>query len=93
MFSNKLWHLDLTAMEGLNNKVMRLRDELVLKLDDSDKVVTVLEEKGSSLFQSYADGSAVVELLTQLSSWPQLALEVCSQMSIYKYIYIYHCSF
>ncbi|KAF3436362.1 hypothetical protein FNV43_RR23454 [Rhamnella rubrinervis] len=76
VFSNKLWHRDLRAKEDLTKKVMLLRDELLLKLGDSDKVITILEEKGNPLFRRYSNGYAFVELLEQLSSWPQFALEV-----------------
>lgn len=76
LFTDKLSPWDLKAREDLRHKVSQLRDELLVNVDDSDGIIQVLEEKGISLFTIYSDGSALVELLNQLRSWPQLSLEV-----------------
>ncbi|KAG2690315.1 hypothetical protein I3760_09G180400 [Carya illinoinensis] len=76
LFWDKLSPSDSLAREDLRNKVTQLRVELVMNFEDTDKIASVLKEKGDSLFRSYSDGSACVELLKQLGSWPHLALEV-----------------
>ncbi|XP_057965582.1 pentatricopeptide repeat-containing protein At2g30780 [Malania oleifera] len=77
LFVDKPLLLDGRTKEALSKDVSRLRDELIQNIEDYDKVVGILEEKGDPLFKIYADGSALVELLGQLfRSWPYLALEV-----------------
>ncbi|KAA8543183.1 hypothetical protein F0562_021322 [Nyssa sinensis] len=77
LFADKWWiYADTRARKDLSSKVSQLRDELLQTVDDYDQIGSILEEKGASLFRSYSDGSALVELLKQLASWPHLALEV-----------------
>lgn len=76
LFSGKWNYSDSLLANDLRDKVSKLRDELVMHSGDVENLHKVLEEKGVSLFRKYRDGSAVVELLTQLSSSPQLAIEV-----------------
>ncbi|CAM8931484.1 unnamed protein product [Rhodiola kirilowii] len=69
-------YADMEKRKILVRKVEALRIE-VLKCGDSiDDVTRVLDEKGVELLSEYPDGSAGVELLSQLSSEPVLALEV-----------------
>ncbi|KAJ7977474.1 Pentatricopeptide repeat-containing protein [Quillaja saponaria] len=60
----------------MRKKVTFLRDEPVLYAKETDGFLKILKEKGVPLFQRYSDGSASVELLKQLDSWPHLAIEV-----------------
>ncbi|XP_059625791.1 pentatricopeptide repeat-containing protein At2g30780 [Cornus florida] len=77
LFSDKWNYADIiAAREDLSRKVSHLRDELIQVVDDSDMIFRLLEEKGTSLFRCYSDGSALVELLKQLRSWPELSLEI-----------------
>ncbi|KZV32376.1 pentatricopeptide repeat-containing protein-like [Dorcoceras hygrometricum] len=62
--------------EYLREKASELREEILSHKDDVEGIEDVLKEKGVSLFRRYSDGSAVVELLSQLKSFPVLALEV-----------------
>lgn len=64
------------ADEYLREKVSELREEILRHNDNVEGIEKVLKEKGVSLFRRYSDGSAVVELFTQLKSFPVLALEV-----------------
>lgn len=64
------------ADEYLIEKASELREEILSHKDDVEGIEKVLKEMGVSLFRRYSDGSAVVELLTQLKSYPVLALEV-----------------
>lgn len=56
----------------------QLRKELVQNVGDSEKIVRVLEEKGSSFLSSckFLDVNPFLELLNKLGRWPRLALEV-----------------
>ncbi|KAK6940888.1 Pentatricopeptide repeat [Dillenia turbinata] len=73
---SKATHLDVIAEQELKQKVLSIRDELVLNRDDYDRVFRVLEERGRALFNSYSDGSAMVQLLKLLRSWPHLSFEI-----------------
>lgn len=53
-----------------------LRDKLVETYDGAASAYELLEEMGSPLFDSYDDGSALIELLSQLYDFPSLAVEV-----------------
>ncbi|XP_073155853.1 pentatricopeptide repeat-containing protein At2g30780 [Henckelia pumila] len=64
------------ADKYLREKASELREEILSHKDAMEGIERVLKEKGVSLFRRYTDGSAVVELLTQLKSFPVLALEV-----------------
>ncbi|KDP21532.1 hypothetical protein JCGZ_22003 [Jatropha curcas] len=76
LFSNKFVHAEPEEWEGLKETISNLRDELVQHVGDFDKVVEVLEGNVSSLLRRYRNGSAFVELLQQLVSWPNLAVQV-----------------
>lgn len=77
LFSYDLSHHDNKDKEDLTQEVKQLRDELVEKDGVSDMVLGLLEEKGNLLLQKHRDDVAFIELLNQLDSRPQLALEVC----------------
>ncbi|XP_061356622.1 pentatricopeptide repeat-containing protein At2g30780 [Gastrolobium bilobum] len=62
--------------EELTQKVTILRNELVQEASDSIRVRKILDENSNSLSGSHPGGSALLELLHQLDSWPSLALEV-----------------
>ncbi|XVF32664.1 hypothetical protein REPUB_Repub17cG0101900 [Reevesia pubescens] len=70
--------------DKLTQKVIHFRDELVKSADCLEEVIRVLEEKGGWLLGSfeYLDhgvvrtNSAFPELLKNLNSWPNLAIEV-----------------
>ncbi|KAK9161415.1 hypothetical protein Syun_007756 [Stephania yunnanensis] len=64
------------AEEELSSRLLDLTEELVDNQCDSEKIGRVLESKVGSLIRSYSNGSAMVELLCLLKSWPALALEV-----------------
>ncbi|GAB4841197.1 hypothetical protein Ancab_021941 [Ancistrocladus abbreviatus] len=76
LFSDKPSAYDIKARGEMSQKVFLLKDELLQLNGDSEGVARVLEEKGSALFRSYPDGSALIELVKQLHSRPRLALEV-----------------
>lgn len=76
LFAGKWTYGDSLLANDLRDKVSKLRDELVVHGGDVETFYKVLEEKGAPMFRKYRDGSAVVELLTQLHSSPQLAIEV-----------------
>lgn len=78
LFSDK-WSSDSVyskLKQDLKDKVSKLKDEILIQNDDVEKIGKVLEENGVELFRSYSDGSAVVELYSQLKPSPHLALEI-----------------
>lgn len=81
LFTGKPSPQELRAREDLAHKVNQLRKELVQNVGDSEKIVRVLEEKGSSFFLccKFLDVNSFLELLNKLDRWPYLALEVFSQ--------------
>ncbi|KAL6502834.1 hypothetical protein OROHE_024002 [Orobanche hederae] len=78
LFSDKFGHSETIANEKMRENVCQLKDELLDQSEDVEKIEKILEENGVALFRKYSDGSAVVELLTQLKSFPILAMEVFS---------------
>ncbi|XP_065861227.1 pentatricopeptide repeat-containing protein At2g30780-like [Euphorbia lathyris] len=76
LFADNIAHADSDAREELTKSVSLLREQVIQHADDFDKVIGVLEEKGTSLFRRYRGGSALIELLNQLVSCPRLALQV-----------------
>ncbi|XP_021764614.1 pentatricopeptide repeat-containing protein At2g30780-like [Chenopodium quinoa] len=75
LFTSSDRHIS-SAKAKLTHKVSILRDELVKVKDDSEATNELLEQMGVSLFSSYYDGSALVELLGELRDFPYLALQV-----------------
>lgn len=73
---DKLAYPDASAREDLTKNVSSLTVELLQYVGDLDRVYEILDEKGLPLSQNNSDGSAFVELIKQLRSWPELALEV-----------------
>lgn len=67
---------DLTTKQDQRDSVSVLKDELLTYSGDAENIERVLEEKGVPLFRTYSDGSAVIELLKQLTSSPDLALQI-----------------
>ncbi|KAF5731497.1 pentatricopeptide repeat-containing protein [Tripterygium wilfordii] len=76
LFSDNPSYADVTAREKLSKDVSALADRLVRYENDFDKFIEVLEEEGVSLLNRHRHGYAFLELLKQLGSRPQLALEV-----------------
>ncbi|KAL3649092.1 hypothetical protein CASFOL_005495 [Castilleja foliolosa] len=80
LFSDK-WSpnpVDAISKQQLRENVSQLKDELLIQSEDVEKIEKVLEGNGVALFRKYSDGSAIVELMTQLRSFPSLAMEVFS---------------
>ncbi|XAR61259.1 hypothetical protein NMG60_11034906 [Bertholletia excelsa] len=76
LFSNKWSYADRKAREDLIDKVANLSYELLRNADNTDEIGRILEDKVASLFRSYPNGAALLELLHLLRSWPKLAIEV-----------------
>lgn len=64
------------SVEDLREKVAGLRKEILVHKDDVEKIEKVLEENGVDIFRRYSDGSAIVQLLSQLHRFPSLAMKV-----------------
>nr|AYM00831.1 pentatricopeptide repeat protein [Salvia miltiorrhiza] len=60
----------------LKETVAELKHEILAQEEDVEKIDNILEEKGVALFRRYYDGSAIIELLKQLQSFPSVAMEV-----------------
>ncbi|XP_016454426.2 pentatricopeptide repeat-containing protein At2g30780 [Nicotiana tabacum] len=75
LFADRWSHADSLVKQDLRERVSHLRDELLACNGDAEKIERILADRGVLLFRRYADGSAVVELLKQLKSSPQLALQ------------------
>lgn len=78
IFANKLScsRPDMISTEYLKDKVAELKEEILAQGEDVEKIEKVLEANGVALFRRYPNGSAIVDLLKQLHSFPSLALEV-----------------
>ncbi|KAL3626042.1 hypothetical protein CASFOL_029591 [Castilleja foliolosa] len=69
---------DTISKQKLRDEISQLKDELLVQSEDVEKIEKVLELNGVALFRKYSDRSPMVELMTQLSSFPSLAMEVFS---------------
>ncbi|KAE8650084.1 hypothetical protein Csa_010350 [Cucumis sativus] len=76
LFSNKPDDHEILAICIMERKVLEVSHELILNSEDSNKIVKILEDSKDLLLWKHTDGSAFVELLKQLGSQPNLALEV-----------------
>ncbi|KAJ4969155.1 hypothetical protein NE237_015856 [Protea cynaroides] len=68
--------LYLMGEKNLTQVVSELTNELTSHIGDSEKTYAILEANNSFFIRSYCKGSTFFELLEQLGSLPQLALEV-----------------
>ncbi|KAK4275695.1 hypothetical protein QN277_018734 [Acacia crassicarpa] len=76
LFARNPYYYNWIAREDFKKEVANLGCELVRVADDSGAVINVLEENSHSWFWSCPDGTALVDLLDLLESWPQLSLMV-----------------
>ncbi|KAK8635958.1 hypothetical protein V6N13_004669 [Hibiscus sabdariffa] len=90
LFKEKLSQAEseLRLKPEMVQKVMQLRDELVEKVESLEEVAEILEERGDWLLGSYRNQDGVPvrtkeipdrvfsELLKNMGSWPNLAMEV-----------------
>ncbi|CAN4104853.1 unnamed protein product [Withania somnifera] len=75
LFADRWCHADSLVKQDMRERVSHLRDELLAYSGNAEKIEKILADRGDLLFKRYADGSAVVELLKQLKSSPELALQ------------------
>ncbi|XP_055823181.1 pentatricopeptide repeat-containing protein At2g30780-like [Solanum dulcamara] len=75
LFADKCYRFDSLVNQDMRKKVSHLKDELLAYSGDAERIEKLLADRGVLFFSSYADGSAVVELLKQLKSSPRLALQ------------------
>ncbi|XP_028767388.1 pentatricopeptide repeat-containing protein At2g30780 [Neltuma alba] len=76
LFSRNPYYFNWIGREDFKRAVANLGCELVRVADDPHAVLNILEENSHFWFWSCPDGTALVDLLDLLESWPHLSLMV-----------------